>query len=62
MNAFEQQLHGYFEKALKAKEFDPDNVDAGRKFVHIYVELIHFVKPVYDLLDSENGPAHSHSH
>lgn len=62
VNAFEQQLHAHFEKALRSKDFDPENVEAGREYVHDYVELVHFVKPVYDMLEDEDGPAHNHSH
>ncbi len=62
VNAFEQQLYAHFEKTLRSKDFDPEKVEAGREYVHNYVELIHFVKPVYDLMDAENGAAHSHSH
>ncbi len=62
VNAFEQQLHIHFEKALRARDFDSDNVEAGREYVHNYVELLHFVKPVYDMLDAEERPAHNHGH
>lgn len=57
---FEAELHAYFEKVMNAKDFNPDNIEAGREFVHKYVEFMHYVEPVYETVESGNATSHSH--
>lgn len=57
---FEAGLHAYFDEIMSAKEFNPDNIEAGREFVHKYVEFMHYVEPVYETVESGNATAHSH--
>jgi len=42
------RLHEAFEAAVKAKEFKPGDVEAGRKFVAAYVTYIHFVEGLFE--------------
>lgn len=41
------RLHGAFEAAMKAKNFKPGDVEAGRRAVAAYVTYIHFVEGLY---------------
>ncbi|MEW6508855.1 MAG: DUF6448 family protein [Bacteroidota bacterium] len=58
-------LHPLYMEVMKKKNFDPNNVKAGREFVNAYVEYVHFVEKIYQLT---SGNAHgeegvdSHSH
>lgn len=63
LNHFEQGLHEHFVPTYEASDFDEEDVQAGRDFVHKYVELLHYVKPVFEAIESVNdagAPAHSH--
>ncbi len=41
-------LHVKFEKAMKKKEFNKNDVDAGREFVEAYVPFVHYVESLYE--------------
>lgn len=57
---FEAELHFYFDEMMKANNFDPNDVQAGREFVHKYVEFMHYAEPVYEVVRAENAPGHNH--
>tara|TARA_R100001143_G_scaffold63387_1_gene70077 strand:+ start:14031 stop:14642 length:612 start_codon:yes stop_codon:yes gene_type:complete len=57
---FESALHTYFDDMMEAKEFDPNDVKAGREFVHRYVEFMHYAEPVYNVVKSEGATNHAH--
>lgn len=57
---FEAGLHAYFDEVMSAKDFNPDNMEAGREFVHKYVEFMHYVEPVYETVDSGSATSNSH--
>lgn len=44
----EHGVREHFKKTLTKKEFDKDNIEAGRDFVKAYVEYTHYVKRIYD--------------
>jgi len=44
----EHGVREHFQKTLTKKEFDKDNIEAGRDFVKAYVEYTHYVKRIYD--------------
>lgn len=46
-----------FKHALDAKNFRPDDLDAGRTYVKAYVEFVHYVERIYE---SAKSPAHGH--
>jgi len=52
-----QGLHEKFRAVTDRKNFDKDNVDAGRKYVEAYVTYIHYVEGLYDLAGKA---AHGH--
>lgn len=61
----EDGLKAYFHPALEARDFDPEDVEAGREFVHRYVEFLHYIKPVFEAAATETGAeshAASHAH
>lgn len=48
-------LHHRFVKVQKLKNFDKNDVKAGRNFVKAYVEFLHYVEPIYEIAVSEGG-------
>ena len=51
----EKTEHGvreHFQEALAKKNFDKNNVEAGREFVKAYVEYTHYVKGIHDAATS----------
>lgn len=59
VSEFEAGLHAYFDEMMEAKEFDTNDVEAGREFVHKYVEFMHYAEPVYKAVKSETAD-HTH--
>lgn len=64
-DAIHDGIHPLYMNVKAKKNFDPNNVDAGREYVKAYVEFVHYVEKVYQL---KAGPVHSeegaetHSH
>lgn len=50
-------VHKRYESARALRDFDPSNVEAGRRYVSAYVEYVHHVERVHDVASSA-GPAH----
>ena len=48
-------LRERFQRVLALRDHDPADVEAGRRYVHAYVEYIHFVEAAHELLQ---GAAH----
>jgi hypothetical protein len=57
---FEAGLHAYFDEMMEAKEFDTNDVEAGREFVHSYVKFMHYAGPVYNAAKAEEASNHVH--
>lgn len=57
---FEAGLHAYFDEMMEAKAFDTNDVEAGREFVHKYVEFMHYAAPVYRAVKAEGAANHDH--
>ncbi len=53
----EHGVREHFKEALAKKEFDKNNVEAGREFVRAYVEYIHYVEGIHQAASSA---AHGH--
>lgn len=51
-------LHPLFFNAAGKKNFDPNDVNAGREYVNAYVKFVHYVANVYRLA---SGKAHDES-
>lgn len=45
-------LRERYQRVLELRDYDPTDVDAGRRYVHAYVQYIHFVEEVHRLLDA----------
>jgi hypothetical protein len=60
VSEFEAGLHAYFDEMMEAKEFDTNDVVAGRKFVHNYVKFMHYAGPVYNAAKAEESLSHVH--
>lgn len=58
-DAVHSGLHPLYMNVKEKKNFDPNNLDAGREYVKAYVEYVHFVEKVY-LLTS--GASHTEGH
>lgn len=50
-----EALRERYERVVELQDFDPADVDAGRRYVHAYVEYIHFVEKLHGLVSSEAG-------
>lgn len=53
-----------FGEAIEKKNYDPNNVPAGRDFVKAYVEYVHFVEAVHTVINHAGGhhEAEGHGH
>jgi hypothetical protein len=59
-----------FQHVMEKKNFRPDDVEAGRKFVRAYVEFVHYVEQIHHAAEgkvvshpeSQESPASVHSH
>lgn len=64
--AVEKNLKAKFADVMKKKTFAPDDVEAGRRYVAAYVELMHFVEGLEHVLHAEGGhgaaPAKASAH
>ncbi|MEW5843777.1 MAG: DUF6448 family protein [Bacteroidota bacterium] len=59
------KLHTLYVSVNSKKNFDPNDVNAGREYVKAYVEYVHFVEKVYMLTSNaahneENSESHAH--
>lgn len=50
--SLQEEVKNKFNEALAKKNFNPDNVDAGRLYLEKYVELLHYIENVYSVLQS----------
>jgi phosphotransacetylase len=56
-SAIDENVQRHFEAALKKRDFDKNDVEAGRRFVKAYVEYVHCVEALYQ---QATQPAHGH--
>lgn len=65
----EHGLHRHFEDVASKRGYDPNDLEAGRKFVTAYVEYTHYVERLYNASDAPSaghapkaarGEAHAH--
>ncbi len=52
-----ERLRTRFDEARAARNYDPRDVDAGRRYVQSYVEFIHYVERMYE---AATAGAHGH--
>lgn len=65
----ERGLHRHFEGMMKKKNYNPNDVAAGRAFASAYVEYTHYVERLYDAGETlapehvqKKAPGLAHSH
>ncbi|MBE0623466.1 MAG: hypothetical protein IH606_01515 [Burkholderiales bacterium] len=56
-DAIRKGVHAHFDAALGRREFDPDDVKAGRAYVEAYVPYVHYVERLWQ---AAQGDAHAH--
>ena len=54
----EQGVREHFKLAQAKRDFDKNDVEAGREFVRAYVQYIHYVEGVHQATTS---PVHAHT-
>jgi hypothetical protein len=50
--ALHEGIEERFREVLSAKSYAGDDVDAGRRYVARYVDLIHYAEHAYDLISA----------
>ena len=55
--AMEDGLRDHFKEAMAARNFGPNDVDAGRRYVEAYVGFIHYVERIHEAI-SAPAPGH----
>jgi len=58
-NAVREGIKKRFDAALEKKKHADDSVEAGRDFVEAYVQYVHFIEGIHDLV--VKGAEHHHS-
>jgi hypothetical protein len=62
-------LHQYFQNVTSKKDYNPNDVDAGREFIESYVVFVHYVERIYEStqiaaevhnIESEEKDIHKH--
>jgi hypothetical protein len=56
-DAIQAGLRTHFERVMSKRNFDPNDVEAGREYVEAYVPYIHYVERLYQ---AASGAAHGH--
>jgi hypothetical protein len=41
-------LHNHFQNVISKKDYEPNDIEAGRKFVEAYVVFMHYVERIYE--------------
>ncbi len=57
-NAVRDEIRKRFTEAAEKKKRANDSVEAGREFVEAYVEYVHFVEGIHNMV--ARGPEHNH--
>jgi hypothetical protein len=55
--AMQAGLRKHFEDVMEKRQYQPDDLAAGRRYVRAYVEYVHYVERLYEAAMS---PAHGH--
>ena len=62
-------LHQYFQNVISKKDYNPNDINAGREFVESYVVFVHYVERIYEStqiltegqdIESEEKDIHKH--
>ena len=62
-------LHQYFQNVINKKDYNPNDINAGREFIEAYVVFVHYVERIYEStqiltegqdIESEDKDIHKH--
>ena len=62
-------LHQYFQNVISKKDYNPNDINAGREFIEAYVVFVHYVERIYESatiltegqhIESEEKDIHKH--
>jgi hypothetical protein len=62
-------LHQYFQNVISKKDYNPNDINAGREFIEAYVVFVHYVERIYEsaqiltegqYIESEEKDIHKH--
>ena len=48
IDAIQENLNKYFSEVMEKKNYNPNDVTAGREYVKTYVEYIHYIERLYE--------------
>ena len=54
-DAIKEGLNKHFSEVMERKNYDPNNVEAGREYVKAYVEYIHYVEKLYNMIQNPHA-------
>ena len=57
VHAVRDGLRAHFQEAMERREYDDDDVAAGRRYIEAYVPFVHYVEAVYEAAAAD---AHGH--
>lgn len=52
MSAVRAGLREHFEEARNSRAYDPNDVVAGRRYVHRYVEFVHYAERLHEAVST----------
>lgn len=58
----EKGLHHQYDQVMAKKNYDPNDVDAGRAYVAAYVQYVHYAEGLYNAAEVKAGEAHEQHH
>jgi hypothetical protein len=56
-----QELHKKFHELLERKNYNPDDINAGRKFVEAYIVFIHYAEGVFEAVEAKQSAHQEHA-
>jgi hypothetical protein len=59
-DAVRKGVHEHFHRAVHHKDFEVDDVHAGREYVEAYVPYVHYVEKLWDAANAEAHAEHAH--
>ncbi len=57
--ALEQNIREKFQDTYSQKQYKSESVEAGREYVHSYVEFVHYVKHIVEVIKHGNEAHHA---
>jgi len=61
VNTVKEELHKKFHELLERKNYSPDDITAGRKFVEAYIVFIHYAEGVFEAAEAKQSTHQEHT-